>query len=234
MSRKPPSTQEVIEAIKGAMAGRGRAVEFEDLRYPVQLRLKTVARSAREWMLDALTDPAQNDVVLLHSHDTKFTCRVVRTPSGALSYYGELGEDISISTLYLDRHGNRVDAGADAIRNRNWIMDKSILDRYIAEIREQDANKQAERDKERAAESAEVEEIVGVELSMIRGMLITAGIEIDNRTLSAWAMHVKKDDGRTVRRARATVELPIKSMIKLAKWLQDQGVEPVGPEGKTS
>lgn len=226
MTRQRPSNEEIIDAIKESMAGYYSVVQFEDIRYRTQLRLKTVARSARGWMFEALTDPTQDDLVMLHSNDSKYAYRVVRTESGDYSYYGDLREGVPVM-LRLDRQGERTDSGDDAARNVTWIMRRSTLDGYIAELLKQEQEKRAERDRERAAEDASTEGIIGAELSLIRGMLTSAGIEIGERTVQAWARRVDKGEGKTARRARATIELNAKQLVLLSRWLMDKGVTSV-------
>lgn len=229
MSRRRPTNEEIINAIKESMVGYHFVVQFEDIRYRTQLRLKTVARSARDWMLEALTAPAQDDLVVLYSDDNKYANRVVRTESGDYSYYGDLREGVHLM-LRLDRRGARTDSGNDAVRNVTWIMHKSILDGYIAELLKQEQEKQAERSKEKAAEDASTEGIIGTELSMMRGMLVAAGITPDDKTLTAWALRVDKGEGKTARRARVVVELNAKQLIQFSKWLTTRNVQPVTPE----
>lgn len=226
MSRKPPTTDEVVKAIKDAMAGRG-TVEFDGhFRYHVQLKLKTTAKFARKWMVDALTDPGQTELIMLHSHDTKYTARVTRTPSGDLSYYGALDERVAGLSLYLDRDGVPA-SSVDAVRNTNWVTMKSTLDKNVETLLRQEAEKRKQWDQEQAAEDAETEEIIGTELSLIRGMLTAAGVALNERSVNAWAQRIDKGEGKTARRARVAIEINAKQLVLLAKWLREQGVEPV-------
>jgi hypothetical protein len=231
MSRKPPSAEEVLAAISKALVGRSTS-RFEDIRYKVQLQLKTVPQSARDWMRAALTDPAQDELVMLFSDDNKRVHRVKRNPSGTLSYYGELREGESYLSLYLDNSGCRVKTTEDAVRNVIWVMPKSILDIHVTELLKEQAEKQAERDKEQAVEDAKTEEIIGAELSMIRGMLAAAGITATQRTVRAWAERIDKGEGKTARRAATTIELNAKQLVLLARWLMDKDVEPVALSSK--
>lgn len=234
MSRQKPSNEEVIEAIKATMSGHGSVARFEDIRLGTQRHLKTVQKSAREWMWEALTDPAQTELVFLHSNDSKYTYRIVLTDSGSYSYYGDLLEGKNLM-MRLDRHGCLTDSSDDAVRNVNWVMRRSTLDVYIAKLLKQEEEEKTESDKEKEAENAKVEQIIGAELSLIRGMFAAADITPDERTLTAWAQQVHKienNTGKTVRRARATIELDIRKLVKLAKWLQEQGIEPVTATGK--
>lgn len=229
MSRKKPSNEEIVEAVRESMRGYHSVANYEDIRVSAQRRLRTVASTAKNWIFDALTDPEQDRFVLLRSDDSKWTHRIQRNGSDGYSYYGELHPDRTLM-LRLDYAGSPASNSGDAVRNVTWIAHRSVVDGWIAELLKEEQEKREKQASEKNARNAEVEEIVGAELSMIRGMLAAAGVTLGDRTVSAWAIRAEKD-GKPVRRARATVELPIKSMIKLAKWLQDKGVEPVGPEG---
>lgn len=232
MSRKKrPSNEEIVAAVKKAMAATGyfNVADYDRVRLGTQRILKTVPSTARAWIYEAITAPDQNELVLLHSSDSKFVGVVeYDEASDSYSHYGDLVEGKTL-LLHLDYQGCRANSSADAVRNRTWVAYKSVVDSWIADLLKEESEKEAARARARAAENAETEEIFGRELSLLRGMLAAADIEIGDETLKAWGMRGERE-GKKTRRGRATITLNAWQLCKLADWLGTRNVQPVTPE----
>lgn len=227
MSRKRPSNEEVIDAIKASIPD-GRPVRFDRVRYQTQLKLKTTAKFARQWVREALLAPGQEDLVWLWCDDDKRVHRVQEDPDNpAKVAMADLHEGALLS-MGIDWSGCRVNPlDNSAQRNEWWIAQKSIVDIWVGKLLEEEEGRAKKIAAMRAEQDSEVEEVIGAELSLIRGMFAAAGIDVDPDAIIAHARRYERD-GRKFRSARATFRLnSARELVQLAKWLKDQGVEPV-------
>lgn len=231
MPREMPPVDQVLDACREGMRGYHSAAPFESVRLAVQRQLRCSPRNARDWMKRALTDPGQTRLVWLVSSEDKYVQRIERDDLDPADYaYSAITNGGHVLWLHLDRQGMRCPSAA-GVRNQAWVMLRSVFDAYVQQLVAEDREKQERRARLEVEAEAETEDIIGTELSLIRGMLAAAGIELGREGGTQMnAVAVRRDrEGKSQIRAWTTLEVRGRDLRRLAKWLQDKGVEPVGP-----
>src|SRR5688500_18887884 len=179
MPREMPPVDQVLDACREGMRGWHSAAPFESVRLAVQRQLRCSPRNARDWMKRALTDPDQTRLVWLFSSEDKYVQRIERDDVDPTDYaYAAItSDDGHVLWLHLDRQGKRCPVAA-GVRNEAWVMLRNVFDDYVQQLVAEDREKQERRARLEVEAETETEDIIGTELSLIRGMLAAAGIEL--------------------------------------------------------
>jgi len=136
--RFPPSTKSVIAALGDpADYGAAFAIDLDAVTRTIRPKLKTTLSNAREWLLKALTDPAQTELVCLSSDGTGAVDRLIRDMDDADRYTTvslvDAEDGHPAPTLYLDWKGQKCNHG-QAVTLQDWIVTRANFDQCVATL----------------------------------------------------------------------------------------------------
>lgn len=232
MPREMPPLAEVVAAAREGLRGYYAAAPFDAVRLAVQSALRCSPANARAWIKRAVTDPEQDTLVWLVAGDDKWVQRIERDDDAPHEYaHAAIMDGEHTLWMFLDRQGKRCPKEA-GVRNTAWVMLRSVYDRYVQELVAENAAERERKAAREAAAESETEDIIGPELSLIRGMFAAAGITLggDGSTqsadLRAMARRFERD-GKPHIHAMVGIELYGRDVRRLARWLREQGVAPV-------